>query len=56
MSAQFAANPPAVHDWHVPVALIDFKKLKDANWDITASKVCVDVLLSLVKPNLYGGS
>lgn len=33
------ANPPAVHDWHVPVALIDFKKLKDANWDITASKV-----------------
>jgi hypothetical protein len=34
------ANPPPVHDWHVPVALIDFQKLKDANWDITASKVC----------------
>ena len=30
-----------MHDWHVPVALIDFQKLKDANWDITASKVSI---------------
>jgi hypothetical protein len=33
------ANPPEVHNWHVPVSLVDFKKLKDANWDITATKV-----------------
>lgn len=33
------ANPPAVEDWHVPVALVDFDKLKDPNWDITATKV-----------------
>ena len=41
----YLANPPPVHDWHVPVALIDFQKLKDANWDITASKVSIEGVL-----------
>lgn len=35
------ANPPPVHDWHVPVALVDFERLKDASWDLTAAKVMV---------------
>lgn len=34
-----AANPPPVEDWHVPVPLVDLAKIKDPNWDLTASKV-----------------
>lgn len=33
------ANPPQVHDWDVPIPLVDFKSLQDANWDITAARV-----------------
>lgn len=33
------ANPPEVHDWDVPIPLVDFKTLQDANWDITAARV-----------------
>ncbi|EKD05386.1 hypothetical protein A1Q2_00314 [Trichosporon asahii var. asahii CBS 8904] len=32
-------NPPQVHDWDVPIPLVDFKSLQDANWDITAARV-----------------
>jgi hypothetical protein len=34
-----------VEDWHVPVPLIDFNKVKDNNWDITAGRVRVSRLL-----------
>jgi hypothetical protein len=33
------ANPAVVEDWHVPVPLIDFSKVRDDNWDITAQRV-----------------
>ncbi|GHJ86165.1 hypothetical protein NliqN6_2567 [Naganishia liquefaciens] len=35
----FYPNPAVVEDWHVPVPLIDFNKVKDDNWDITAQRV-----------------
>lgn len=28
-----------MHDWDVPIPLVDFKSLQDANWDITAARV-----------------
>lgn len=35
----FYPNPAVVEDWHVPVPLIDFSKVRDDNWDITAQRV-----------------
>ncbi|KLO11895.1 NPR2-domain-containing protein [Schizopora paradoxa] len=36
----FYPNPPPVHDWSVPVALINLKKRIEDNWDLTMTKVC----------------
>lgn len=35
----FYPNPPEVHDWQVPVALINLKKRMEDNWDLTMAKV-----------------
>lgn len=35
----FYPNPPPVHDWDVPVALINLKKRIEDNWDLTMAKV-----------------
>ena len=35
----FYPNPPEVHDWDVPVALINLKKRIEANWDLTMAEV-----------------
>lgn len=35
----FYPNPPAVHDWDVPVALINLRKRIEDNWDLTMAKV-----------------
>lgn len=35
----FYPNPPAIHDWDVPVALINLKKRIEDNWDLTMAKV-----------------
>ncbi len=35
----FFPNPPRVHDWQVPLALLNLEKRKDSSWDITMSKV-----------------
>ncbi len=35
------ANPPEVQNWHVPIALVDLVKIKDANWDILVTRVSV---------------
>ncbi|KAK7054766.1 Nitrogen permease regulator 2 [Paramarasmius palmivorus] len=35
----FYPNPPHVHDWMVPVALINLSKRIEDNWDITMAKV-----------------
>ena len=32
-------DPPAIHDWHVPVLLIDQNLGKD-DWDLTTKEVC----------------
>ncbi|KAH8116861.1 NPR2-domain-containing protein [Phellopilus nigrolimitatus] len=37
----FYPNPPEVHDWSVPVALINLKKRIEDNWDLTMAKVCL---------------
>ncbi|TFK42397.1 nitrogen permease regulator 2-domain-containing protein [Crucibulum laeve] len=36
----FYPNPPLVHDWMVPLALINLSKRIEDNWDLTMSKVC----------------
>jgi len=36
----FYPNPPAVHDWMVPLALINLSKRMEPNWDLTIVKVC----------------
>lgn len=36
----FYPNPPQVHDWQVPLALINLKKRIEPNWDLTMVKVC----------------
>ncbi|TDL24839.1 NPR2-domain-containing protein [Rickenella mellea] len=36
----FYPNPPPVHDWAVPVALINLTKRIEPNWDLTMAKVC----------------
>lgn len=36
----FYPNPPEVHDWSVPIALINLKKRIEANWDLTMAKIC----------------
>jgi hypothetical protein len=42
-----------VEDWHVPVPLIDFNKVKDDNWDITAQRVSVAAMQrSVVRPDV----
>ncbi len=35
----FYPNPPPVHDWMVPVALIRFENIMEQNWDLTMAKV-----------------
>ncbi|KAF8606956.1 NPR2-domain-containing protein [Ceratobasidium sp. AG-I] len=35
----FYPNPPAVHDWDVPVALINIEKRMDENWDLSMARV-----------------
>ncbi|XP_006457955.1 hypothetical protein AGABI2DRAFT_199067 [Agaricus bisporus var. bisporus H97] len=35
----FYPNPPPVHDWLVPLALINLAKRIDDNWDLTMAKV-----------------
>lgn len=35
----FYPNPPPVHDWLVPIALINLTKRIDDNWDLTMAKV-----------------
>jgi hypothetical protein len=35
----FYPNPPPVKDWMVPVALINFDKVVEPNWDLTMAKV-----------------
>ncbi|EJD40311.1 NPR2-domain-containing protein [Auricularia subglabra TFB-10046 SS5] len=35
----FFPNPKPVHDWSVPVPLVDFGKRTDASWDITIQRV-----------------
>lgn len=37
----FYPNPPEVHDWEVPVALIGLKKRIEDNWDLTMAKICL---------------
>ncbi|KAL0063737.1 Nitrogen permease regulator 2 [Marasmius tenuissimus] len=36
----FYPNPPQVHDWMVPLALINLTKRIEDNWDLTMAKVC----------------
>ncbi|KAF9647541.1 NPR2-domain-containing protein [Thelephora ganbajun] len=36
----FYPNPPQVHDWQVPLALVDLMKRAEPNWDLTMLKVC----------------
>ncbi|KAF9791247.1 nitrogen permease regulator 2-domain-containing protein [Thelephora terrestris] len=36
----FFPNPPQVHDWQVPLTLINLKKRIEPNWDLTMVKVC----------------
>ncbi|KAI5900317.1 NPR2-domain-containing protein [Schizophyllum commune H4-8] len=36
----FYPNPPPVHDWMVPVALINLKKAVEDDWDLTMVKIC----------------
>ncbi|KAG7092567.1 hypothetical protein E1B28_008915 [Marasmius oreades] len=36
----FYPNPPPVHDWMVPLALINLTKRIEDNWDLTMAKVC----------------
>ncbi|KAI0273349.1 nitrogen permease regulator 2-domain-containing protein [Gloeopeniophorella convolvens] len=36
----FYPNPPPVNDWMVPVALVNFDKIIEPNWDLTMAKVC----------------
>ncbi|KAJ7581227.1 NPR2-domain-containing protein [Mycena floridula] len=36
----FYPNPVEVHDWMVPVALINLTKRMEDNWDLTMVKVC----------------
>ncbi|KAF9469160.1 nitrogen permease regulator 2-domain-containing protein [Collybia nuda] len=36
----FYPNPPAVHDWMVPLALINITKRVEDNWDLSMVKVC----------------
>jgi len=36
----FYPNPPPLKDWMVPLALINLKKRKEDNWDLTMLKVC----------------
>jgi hypothetical protein len=35
----FYPNPPPVHDWLVPIALINLTRRIDDNWDLTMAKV-----------------
>ena len=35
----FYPNPPPVHDWMVPLALINLTKRVEENWDLTIAKV-----------------
>lgn len=35
----FYPNPPPVHDWQVPLALINLSKRIESNWDLTMAKV-----------------
>ncbi|KAI4525029.1 nitrogen permease regulator 2 [Schizophyllum commune Loenen D] len=36
----FYPNPPPVHDWMVPVALINLQKAVEDDWDLTMVKIC----------------
>lgn len=36
---RFYPNPSTVKDWQVPLPLIDLRKVKDPNWDLTVVKV-----------------
>lgn len=42
----FYPNPPEVHDWEVPVALIGLKKRIEDNWDLTMAKVSSYLIMS----------
>lgn len=35
----FYPNPPPVKDWQVPLGLIDLRKVRESNWDLTIVKV-----------------
>ena len=36
----FYPNPPPLHDWQVPIALVDLSLYIEANWDLALSKIC----------------
>lgn len=38
-------NPPAVHDYQVPVTTMDVKNMMTSNWDITVQKVKLSIFL-----------
>lgn len=48
----FYPNPPTVHDWMVPIALIDLTEKVEANWDLTVAAVSGSQLIGDLR-NLF---
>lgn len=34
----FSGNPPDIHDWDVPIPLVDLEKMARDDWDLTMCK------------------
>lgn len=45
-------NPPEVHDYQVPVCVVELKKMMSLNWDLTVQKACgleIEIRSSILK-------